>query len=73
MPMYFINDTGRREIAEFLAARHKHFAADLLDGWLTEAENADPPMIEIPAHDSVSGAPETLRISEAGYETQTLD
>lgn len=76
-----INETGLREIAEFLAAHHKlggdYFTRDMLSAWAAEAEESadagNPAMIEIRAHDSVSGAPITFTISAAGVDVEEID
>lgn len=63
-----INAAGIREIAEFLAARHKlgadNFTAAMLSAWAADAEfqmsEGNTPTIEIRAADSVSGHADAL-------------
>lgn len=78
---YSINETGLREISEFLAARHKlggeHFTRDMILAWAADAEahlaNGNPATIEIPAWDSVSGHAEVYEISGNGLDAETVE
>lgn len=76
-----INAAGIREIAEFLAARHKlgadNFTAAMLSAWAADAEfqmsEGNTPTIEIRAADSVSGHAETFTVSGAGIDTEHVE
>ncbi|VEH23206.1 hypothetical protein [Bordetella hinzii] len=72
-----VNEAGLVEISDFLDLRHRlggeHFTRDMLRAWAADAEfqmgEGNPPTIEIPAHDSTTGATVTYTISDAGIDT----
>ena len=75
----FVNETGRAEIARFLADHHKlgaqRFGRAEIAAWAADAEQAlaegNSPTIEIRATDSVTGAAVCYTVSPAGV-TQEL-
>jgi len=75
--METINEKGKQEIREFLAANHKlggdHFTDSMIDAWVAEAEfqlrEGNPPIIEIKSWDSVSGHTMEYTVSDEGVST----
>ncbi len=63
-----INNTGRAEIAAFLAKYHKRPAEQRINAWVDAAEanmannGSEIATIEIPAFDAVSGHVESLTL-----------
>ena len=75
--MNHINKTGREEIASFLDAHHVSghlFGEAEIAAWAAEAEEqmgeGNPPTIEIPARNSITGATETYTVSNAGVDLE---
>lgn len=77
---YQINETGIKEVADFLAENHKqgrNFDRDNLLAWARDAEFqldlGNPPTIEIKAWESVNGYTQEFRISPDGVDTLEVD
>jgi hypothetical protein len=77
--MSTINQIGLNEIAEFLKSNHTTFAelepaASELSAWASDAEfqlgEGNPASIEIPARNSVTGAPIEFTITDAGIDVE---
>lgn len=74
-----VNQTGLREIYEFLTDNHKQdeFTEAMLNAWAEEAEfqmgEGNPPTIEIKAWDSVSGHAVEFTVSDAGVDVEVID
>ena len=74
-----INQTGIREIYEFLTDNHKQeeFTETMLAAWAADAEfqmdEGNPPTIEIKAWDSVSGHAVEFTVSEAGVDVEVIE
>lgn len=69
----YVNENGLKEIRNFLKEYHKqgeNFTDSMINAWAAEAEaslgQGNPPMIEIPSFDSVTGHTELFTVSEAG-------
>lgn len=75
-----INRTGLAEIHDFLGRTHKagrdHFTLAMLSAWAQDAEfqlaEGNSATIEIPAHNSITGRPETYTISSAGIDAEMV-
>lgn len=74
-----INQTGIREIYEFLTDNHKQeeFTESMLNAWAADAEfqmdEGNPPTIEIKAWDSVSGHTVEFTVSDAGVDVEVIE
>lgn len=76
-----VNETGLREIKEFLARNHKkggdYFTRDMLQAWAEQAEfqmrEGNPPSIEIRAYESVNGYTQEYTISDEGITTTEVE
>jgi hypothetical protein len=76
-----VNETGLREIKEFLARNHKkggdYFTRDMLQAWAEQAEfqmrEGNPPSIEIRAYESVHGYTQEYTISDEGITTTEVE
>ena len=80
-PIKTVNATGLKEIAEFLADKHKlggeHFTDDMLRAWAQDAEfqlgEGNPASIEIRSFDSISGHTENYTITDAGLDSKVVE
>lgn len=76
-----VNETGLREIKEFLARNHKkggdYFTRDMLQAWAEQAEfqmrEGNPPSIENRAYESVNGYTQEYTISDEGITTTEVE
>lgn len=77
-----INDVGMTEIATFIRENHKDGARiandhSCISAWAAEAEesldNGNPAMIEIRTFDSMTGAPITFTVSDAGIDIEEVE
>lgn len=67
--MNTLNEKGMARLQDWLRIHAKHPPANSvqLDAWASEAEQSNPPHVEIRARESVHGWPVTLSFSQNEY------
>lgn len=77
-----LNAAGIQELRDFLIANLKlrdgvSLDDDIVSAWAQDAEqsadNGNPPMIELRAWESLSGATQTFTVSGSGVEVSAID